>query len=212
MDVVRWCGFSFYIEKHRIIAVKDINITMSVETENKAASGENYVRKKNLNPTEVTMTGIFSAALGVKDVQTAAMNLAGLCRSAESDYVYIGNSKLMPPKFMGVSAKISNIEITPKGVWSYCEVQITLKQCEKYGGGTAGSSSSGKKKKKKKGGSPKQPQKYPADNERKKQMEQAKERAKQVAAEKKQGGYTPTRYGQGRTTGGGGGKRVAMTR
>ena len=190
MNVVKWCGFAFCVKKSRILPVKDISITMSVETENKTASGENYTSKKNLNPSEITMTGVFSAALGVKNVRTSALNLANLCRSGESDYVYIGKTKLMPPKFMGVNSKINNIEISPNGAWSYCEVQITLKQCEKYDGGTAGSSSSHKKKKKKsKGGGGNQPK------EKIKGM--LGEYVKQLNATKSQGKPDPTNYGRG---------------
>lgn len=212
MDVVKWRRFSFSIKKHEIRAAKDISISMSVETENKTASSENYVKKKNLNPAEISMTGIFSAALGVSDVKKTAFKLANLCRKGKTGYVYFGSSKIMPPKFMGVSAKINNIEITPKGEWSYCEVQITLKQCEKYGGGTAGSSSSSGKKKKKSTGSG-SPKKKIAGVAATLGKAVAKSDVKDaLAGAKPASGYTPTKFGLGRTSGGGGGKRVMLTK
>lgn len=147
MNVVKWCKFTFHVKKDSIIAAKDIQITMSVETETKHTSEENYTHKKLLNPSEVSLTGVFNAALGIKDVKKSAFKLANLCRMGKKGYVYFGSTKLMPPKFMGVSAKITDIEIMPSGKWSYCEVQITLKQCEKYTGGTAGTIDDDKKKK-----------------------------------------------------------------
>ena len=40
--------------------------------------------------------------------------------------------------FVGVSAKMSNVEIGAGVTWIYCEVALTFKQCEKYEGGTSG--------------------------------------------------------------------------
>ena len=150
-----WGMFDFYVETTSIIGVKDLNISVSVETENKKSGDENYATKKNNNPVEITMTGIFCQILGIDDVKAKSWELMDIIRRGEKGYLYTSTDKLLPPMFMGTSAKASKIEIGPSGRWEYCEVTITLKQCEKFGGGgTSGKKSKKKKKKKKGGGNP----------------------------------------------------------
>ena len=210
-----WGKFQFYIKPSSIIGVKDLNISVSIETEDKKADNEHYVSRKGYQPAEVSMTGIFSATLGISDVKAKSWELMNIIRLGQKGYVYIGNDKLIAPMMMGVSAKTTDIVIGPNGKMIYCEVPTTMKQCEKYGGGTSGSSS-GKKssKKKKRGGTTTPKRDVPkADSERKKQLEQAKQTAKDRAAAKQQSaGYTPTRYTGAKTSGGAGGTWRAMTR
>ena len=215
--IVKWNGFSFAITKSKIVGLKDFDVSVSVETDKKTAGSENYQKKKNLDPTKITMVGVFSMALGVKDVRATAYKLVDMCRKAESGYIYVGSAKLMPPKFMGTSAKIQNIQWLSDGRWSYAEVNVTLEQCEKYGGGTKGEKSSKKKSSKKKsskgsgkgkdristkggsgGTSGKGFLSKAADAIK---GAQAKETVKKASdwlkSTKKQSKYTPTRYGTG---------------
>jgi len=134
-----WGSFKFYIKKKSIIGVKDITITYSNETEtNSTNSKENYTSIKNVNPAEISMTGIFSRALGITDVRASCWKLMEIIRKGQKFYVYTGADKILAPLFVATNAKCSKIEIGPDKKWSYCEVQITLKQCEKYEGGTSG--------------------------------------------------------------------------
>lgn len=134
-----WGSFKFYIKKKSMIGVKDFGVTVSNETETKSTnSKENYTSIKNANPFEISMTGIFSRILGIKDVRATAWELMDIVRTGKKFYVYLGAEKVAAPLMIGTNAKTNKIEIGPDKKMNYCEVQITLKQCEKWSGGTAG--------------------------------------------------------------------------
>ena len=134
-----WGSFKFYIKKKSIIGIKDFSITVSNETEtNSTNSKENYISIKNSNPIEISMTGIFSTILGLKDVRASSWKLMDIVRTGKKFYVYLGADKVAAPLMVGTNAKTNKIEIGPDKKMSYCEVQITLKQCEKWEGGTSG--------------------------------------------------------------------------
>ena len=134
-----WGSFKFYIKKKSMIGVKDFGVTVSNETETKSTnSKENYTSIKNSNPFEVTVTGIFSRILGLKDVRATAWKLMDIVRTGKKFYVYLGAEKVAAPLMVGTNAKTNKIEIGPDKKMNYCEVQLTLKQCEKWEGGTAG--------------------------------------------------------------------------
>lgn len=150
MNIVKfegeWGDFSFHVESGSIISVKDIGLSVSIETKEETAkkTKEKYVSKKNRNPAEITMTGIFNKLLGVDDVRAKSWELMNIIRLGRKGYLYMGDSKLIAPMVMGTNAKTNKIEINPDGSWQYCEVSITFKQCGKYG-----DNASGKKKKRK---------------------------------------------------------------
>lgn len=217
-DVIRFCGswgyYSFYIKPKAMLPVKDINISVTLETETKSTnSKENYTALKNTNPAEVSFTAIFNKQLGINNVRKEALKLIDYFRQGKKGYLYIGSTKLYAPMFIGTSAKMSNVEIGAGITWLSCEVAVTFKQCEKYGGGTSGtieskddsdghesSGSSGGGGGSSKGGKKKKPTSkkrsiYDQDDERKKQIQQARERAQETGkAKEESSGYTPTRY------------------
>lgn len=134
-----WGSFKFYIKKKSMIGVKDFSVTVSNETETKSTnSKENYTSIKNSNPFEVTLTGIFARVLGIKDVRATAWKLMDIVRTGKKFYVYLGADKVAAPLMIGTNAKTNKVDIGPDKKMNYCEVQITLKQCEKWEGGTAG--------------------------------------------------------------------------
>ena len=178
-----WGSYKFLMKRSQIIGVKDIGITVSVETETKNAGNENYVALKNLNTAEITITGIFSAALGVKDVRKEVFKLMNICRQGRKGHLYCGTDKLYAPMMMATNAKTVNLTIGANGKWDYCEVMVTFAQCEKYGGGTDGEKKSGSGGGKKRGGGG---SRYPADDERRKQMQEAKRRAQEEAKRRTQ--------------------------
>ena len=148
-DIVKWSGhggISFFVKPNEIRGFKDLSIAAAAETKDSTKDGEKYVQKKNSGSYVIQLTAVLSAALkvDVKDIATAITEAA---RSGETGYFYTGNTKLFPSSFMATEAKISNIRMNGSGVWTYCEVTWTLKQCSKYG--ASSSSSSGKKKKNK---------------------------------------------------------------
>lgn len=152
--LVKWSGYGgiqFYIKNTEFRGVKDFNISTSTETEDTTSGGEKFIKKKNSGSYQITMTAVLNAALGV-DVQKLALQMAEAARRGEKGYFYTYGAKLFTSNFMATDAKINDIHMTPKGVWSECEVQWTLKQCSKYDGSTGSSktkkntSSSTKKK------------------------------------------------------------------
>lgn len=150
-DIVKWSGhggISFFVKPNEIRGFKDLSISAAAETKDSTKDGEKYVQKKNSGSYVIQLTAVLSAALkvDVKDIATAITEAA---RSGETGYFYTGNTKLFPSSFMATEAKISNIRMNGSGVWTYCEVTWTLKQCSKYGASSSSSSSSGKKKKNK---------------------------------------------------------------
>ena len=143
-ELVKWSGgggLSFFIKNNEIRGVKDLNISASTETEDTTNGGEKYIKKKNSGSYQISMTAVLNAALGV-DVQSLAVAMAECARTGATGYFYTAGAKLFPSNFMCVDAKIGNIQMTPAGKWSYCEVTWTLKQCSKYDGTTGSSSSS----------------------------------------------------------------------
>lgn len=150
-DIVKWSGhggISFFVKPNEIRGFKDLSISAAAETKDSTKDGEKYVQKKNSGSYVIQLTAVLSAALkvDVKDIATAITEAA---RGGETGYFYTGNTKLFPSSFMATEAKISNIRMNGSGVWTYCEVTWTLKQCSKYGASSSSSSSSGKKKKNK---------------------------------------------------------------
>lgn len=144
-ELVKWSGgggISFFIKRNEIRGVRDLNISTMVETEDTTNGGEKYTKKKNSGSYQISMTAVLNAALGV-DVQGLAVTMAECARTGDTGYFYTSGAKLFPSNFMCVEAKIGNIQMTPTGKWSYCEVNWTLKQCSKYDGTTGSSNSSG---------------------------------------------------------------------
>lgn len=150
-EIITWSGaggISFYVRGDEVRGFKDLQISVSAETEDKDKGGEKYTSKKNSGGYQMSFTAIFNAALGV-DVRKAALQLAEAARTFESGYFYCGGAKLIPAPMAATDAKIADVSITPSGEWFACTVPVTFKQSGKYGG-DSGSSGSGKKKKKKK--------------------------------------------------------------
>lgn len=141
-EIVKWSGaggISFFAKPSEIRGFKDLNITATAETEDSTSDGEKFIKKKNKGSYAIQITSVLNAALKV-DVKKVATAITEAARCADTGYFYVGNSKLFPSSFMATEAKISNIRMTGSGVWIYCEVTWTLKQCSKYGGSTSSSS------------------------------------------------------------------------
>ena len=141
-EIVKWSGaggISFFAKPSEIRGFKDLNITATAETEDSTSDGEKFIKKKNKGSYVIQLTAVLNAALKV-DVKKVATAITEAARCADTGYFYVGNSKLFPSTFMATEAKISNIRMTGSGVWTYCEVTWTLKQCSKYGGSASSSS------------------------------------------------------------------------
>lgn len=147
-EIVKWSGaggISFFAKPSEIRGFKDLNITATAETEDSTSDGEKFIKKKNKGSYVIQLTAVLNAALKV-DVKKVATAITESARCADTGYFYVGNSKLFPSSFMATEAKISNIRMTGSGVWTYCEVTWTLKQCSKYSGSSSSSGGGGTSK------------------------------------------------------------------
>lgn len=134
--LIQWHDVQFYANASQVRGLTDLTISSSIETEDKENGGTKYVSKKNSKGYEVSMKALFDARLGIEDVKKEAMALAEYGATGQTGYMYAKGEKLVTPILMMTSAKVSNIRMTPKGVWISAEVQITLKTCSKLDGGT----------------------------------------------------------------------------
>ena len=134
--LIQWHDVQFYANASQVRGLTDLTISSSIETEDKENGGTKYVAKKNSKGYEISMKALFDARLGIKDVKKEAMALAKYGATGQTGYMYAKGEKLVTPILMMTSAKVSNIRMTPSGVWISAEVQITLKTCSKLDGTT----------------------------------------------------------------------------
>ena len=160
-QIGKWNGHKFVVSKKQILSFEGLTIKGASETEDKEKDKQQYVKRKNGKPTEVSLTISLNHTLGC-DVRAEAMAFVEEASQGKTDYFYVGGKKLVTCKLMLVDATVKEIGINRGTTWISADVQLTMKQCAK-GGDSGGSSSGGKKKSKKKstksGGTktPKQP-------------------------------------------------------
>lgn len=136
-EIGRWNGHIFKVDKKSIRGFKDLQIKGATETEDKVGGNQKFVSRKNSKPTEISLTAILSKQFGC-DVQKEAMQFVAEAYAGNSDWFYVGESKLATYKLMLTEANVKDIVITPKGKWLSCSVALTLKQCTQKNGSTAG--------------------------------------------------------------------------
>lgn len=146
-EIGRWNGFKFQMTPSTIVGFTGLQIKGSCETKDKTSNKQQYVKRKNGKPSEVSLNVVLNAALGC-DVRSQALKLVGNATDGKTDYFYVGNKKLLSCKLMLVEASVKETIVGDGNTWIHAEVQLNMKQCDK--GGTSSSSSSGKKSSKKK--------------------------------------------------------------
>lgn len=142
-DIFKWGSFAFYVKPSSIRGVKDIEISGGCETEDSVVDNEKFVKKKNSDKYQISLTAIIDATLG-EDVQKTVIAMTEAARNAEQGYIYTAGAKLLPFPFMLTEAKAGGIDISPGGKWMHSEVKMTMKQCTKYDGTTITGTGSGK--------------------------------------------------------------------
>lgn len=154
-EVGRWNGHTFTVSPDLIRGFTGLTIKGSSETEDKTSDKQKYVSRKNSKPAEVTIKVTLNQMLGC-DVREEAIAFVRDAMEGQSDYFYIGSKKLIECKLMLVDAQVKDIFIPSGDNWLKADVQLTMKQCDKYGGISSegdGKKKKRKKKKKKSGGS-----------------------------------------------------------
>ena len=137
-EIGRWGGQKFEVKSGYVQGFTGLSIKGSSETEDKESGSEKYVSRKNGKPTEIGLTVHLNALTGCKNVRDTAMWFVNQARAGKKDYFYIKDGKLVPCQVMLTEASVKEIEMTNKGDWIMCDVQLTLKQCTKWDGTTGG--------------------------------------------------------------------------
>ena len=137
-EIGRWGGQKFEVKSGYVQGFTGLSIKGSSETEDKESGNEKYVSRKNGKPTEIGLTVHLNALTGCKNVRDTAMWFVNQARAGKKDYFYIKDGKLVPCQVMLTEASVKEIEMTNKGDWIMCDVQLTLKQCTKWDGTTGG--------------------------------------------------------------------------
>ena len=140
-EIASWNGHSFTVSPKLIRGFTGLTIRGSSETENKSSGGQNYVSRKNGNPSEIGLTAELSALTGC-DVKNEALKFVNEAHSGAKGYFYMGGKKLIACQLMLTEASVSETTIAPNGTWISCKVKLTMKQCAKYDGSGSSSSSS----------------------------------------------------------------------
>lgn len=120
----------FGISTETALLFEKLKISAECETDDKKENSQGYVKAKNGKPAEISMSVALSAALGV-DVQKSAMQFLNAAQRSTEDYLYVGGKKVFPFKLMMTKADTEEILLSPKGVWTYTKISITLKQSSK---------------------------------------------------------------------------------
>ena len=160
-QIASWNGHTFEVSAQLIRSFTDLSLKGSCETEDKKSGGQQYVKRKNGKPAELSLTVGLNAQLGVTDVRSEALAYVQEASDGATEYFYIGTKKLIDAKMMLTSAEVTEYATMPANgdKWISCDVKLTFKQASKNEGGGSGSGGSGgssrrpkKKKKSARGG------------------------------------------------------------
>lgn len=146
-EVGRWNGHLFTVSPDVVRGFTGLSIKGSSETEDKTKENQKYVTRKNSKPAEVKITVTLNQMVGC-DVRGEAIAFVQEALSGASDYFYVGSKKLLDCKLMLTDAQVKETIIIAGDLWLKADVDLTMKQCDKYG--SIASGGDGKKKKKKK--------------------------------------------------------------
>lgn len=136
-----WNGHKFIVSPRLIRGFTGLSIKGASETDVKTASSQQYIKRKAGKPMEVTLTVGLNAALGC-NVRVEALKFITDARSGASNYLYIGNKKLVTCQLMLTAASVDEVEIAPNNKWHSAKVNLTMTQASKNDGSTGGGTGS----------------------------------------------------------------------
>ena len=149
-EIGRWNGHFFEVSPDVIRGFTGLQIKGSSETEDKTKDKQKYVTRKNSKPAEVSITVNLNRMVNV-DVRSETMSFVEEALSGATDYFYVGSKKLVNCKLMLTDVQVKEINIISGDQWLKADVQLTMKQADKYESLKDGSSEKQKKKSRKKG-------------------------------------------------------------
>lgn len=141
-EVGRWNNHKFKVSSKIIRGFNDLQIKGSSETEDMEKDKDVYVKRKNGQPVEVSMTVYLNAMTGC-DVRKESIAFVREAKAGAADYFYIGGKKLIQTKLLLTSANVKEVQIAPGAKWVRADVQLTFKQTGKGGKAVNSDKSSG---------------------------------------------------------------------
>ncbi|MDO4647637.1 MAG: hypothetical protein Q4B26_03220 [Eubacteriales bacterium] len=127
VSVGRWGGHKFIVSNKLINSFSRIEITGSLETEDKEKNKQIYVARKRGKPRKIELTIPLSMFTGCK-VKSEAKKYIKQAEEGKADYFYLGGKKLFPCKLILTEAHVKNIKISHSRKWTSCEVTLTLRE------------------------------------------------------------------------------------
>ncbi len=128
-EIATWNGRKFTVSPSLIRGFSGLSIRGSSDTEDVTSGSEKYTSRKNSKAIELSLTAELSAFTGC-NVRTEAMAYVEDARNGATDYFYVGGKKVVPCKLMLTDAAIADISIAPNGTWTFCKVNLTMKQAD----------------------------------------------------------------------------------
>lgn len=125
----------------QIRGMKNLVITGETTTEAATSGNQEYMKRKSGKPIAVTFEVILSAFTGC-NTQSEAISLITAARDGETDYLYVGGSKLVPCRLMLTRAEAKEFILTAKGKLAHCIVSLTFQQASNNDGSTPGTTNS----------------------------------------------------------------------
>lgn len=123
-----WGERVFEVSPQAIRSFNDLKIKVSSDTETVTASGQQYMKWKNLKATEITLTVQLRSGLGYDVAGEAYAWIGDALAKNKKNYFYLNDGKLMPYPLLLTDATVSNVEINAAGIWTGADVAMTLKQ------------------------------------------------------------------------------------
>jgi len=143
-EIGRWNNLKFEVSPSVIRSFNDLQIKVGSNTDTVDDNGQQYTKRKNWKPIEISLTVQLHAGLGY-DVQSEANAfIQAALTGGVTNYFYVGSRKLVACPLMLTEATVSRVEISAGGTWIQADVALTLNQASLLDGTkTASASSSG---------------------------------------------------------------------
>ena len=127
-EIGRWNNLKFEVSPSVIRSFNDLQIKSGSETETVEENEQQYVKRKNQKPTEVSLTVQLHAGLGYDVNKEANQFLQAAFKGNIKSYFYVGSKKLVPCPLMLTEATISRVMINSAGNWIEADVALSFKQ------------------------------------------------------------------------------------
>ena len=141
-EIGRWNNLKFEVSPSVIRSFNDLQIKVGSNTDTVDDNGQQYTKRKNWKPIEISLAVQLHAGLGY-DVQSEANAfIQAALTGGVTNYFYVGSRKLVACPLMLTEATVSRVEISAGGKWIQADVALTMKQASLLDGTKTASASS----------------------------------------------------------------------